>query len=154
MMARFDVNLPTVEQIIQLLKDNQLTEITVQTGDNKISIKSETQVSYASAPAAPMAQAPAAAPAAAEAAACLPAQTGHIVTSPMVGTFYRSPAPTSPMFVEVGDKVVCGQTICIIEAMKLMNELESDVIGKISKILVEDGQPVEYGQALFEIDPA
>ncbi len=80
--------------------------------------------------------------------------TGHQVTSPMVGTFYRSPAPEAPTFVEVGDSVRPGQTLCILEAMKLMNELEAEVGGVIRKILVENGQPVEYGQVLFEIDTA
>jgi acetyl-CoA carboxylase biotin carboxyl carrier protein len=72
----------------------------------------------------------------------------------MVGTFYRSPAPEAPAFVEVGDSVRPGQTLCILEAMKLMNELEAEVGGVIRKILVENGQPVEYGQVLFEIDTA
>lgn len=80
--------------------------------------------------------------------------TGHLVTSPMVGTFYRSPAPEAPAFVEVGDTVRPGQTLCILEAMKLMNELEAEVGGVIRKILVENGQPVEYGQVLLEIDTA
>lgn len=80
--------------------------------------------------------------------------TGHLVTSPMVGTFYRSPAPEAPPFVEVGDSVRPGQTLCILEAMKLMNELEAEVGGVIRKILVENGQPVEYGQVLLEIDTA
>ncbi|MGH7564610.1 MAG: acetyl-CoA carboxylase biotin carboxyl carrier protein [Gemmatimonadota bacterium] len=74
------------------------------------------------------------------------------VTSPMVGTFYRAPAPEAPPFVEVGDTVRPGQTLCILEAMKLMNELESEVSGIVRRILVENGQPVEYGQALFEIE--
>ncbi len=83
-----------------------------------------------------------------------PVRTAHQVTSPMVGTFYRSPAPEAPMFVEVGDSVRPGQTLCILEAMKLMNELEAEVGGVIRKILVENGHPVEYGQVLFEIDTA
>ncbi len=83
-----------------------------------------------------------------------PMGDGHQVASPMVGTFYRSPAPEAPAFVEVGDSVRPGQTLCILEAMKLMNELEAEVGGVIRKILVENGQPVEYGQILFEIDTA
>jgi len=78
--------------------------------------------------------------------------TAHQVTSPMVGTFYRSPAPEAQVFVEIGDSVRPGQTLCILEAMKLMNELEAEVGGVIRKILVENGHPVEYGQVLFEID--
>jgi acetyl-CoA carboxylase biotin carboxyl carrier protein len=77
----------------------------------------------------------------------------HFITSPMVGTFYRAPDPTSPPFVEVGEEVKKGQTLCIIEAMKLMNEIESDVDGLISEIFVENGKPVEYGQRLFAIQP-
>ena len=78
-------------------------------------------------------------------------EEGHIVKSPMVGTFYRSPSPGSPAFIEVGQTVSDGQTLCIIEAMKLLNEIESDAAGVVKKILVENGQPVEYGQPLFLI---
>ena len=79
---------------------------------------------------------------------------GHLVTSPFVGTFYRTPAPDQPAFVEMGSVVKKGQTLCIIEAMKLMNEIEADEPGKVTEILVENGQPVEFGQALFRIEPA
>ena len=75
------------------------------------------------------------------------------ITAPMVGTFYRSPSPESPFFVEEGNRVTAGQTLCIIEAMKIMNEIESEVTGRISKILIENAQAVEYGQALFVIEP-
>ena len=80
------------------------------------------------------------------------APEGHLVKSPMVGTFYRAPSPGAPSFVEVGQTVTKGQTLCIIEAMKLLNEIESDVAGKVKAILVENGQPVEYGQPLFVIE--
>lgn len=80
-----------------------------------------------------------------------PVEEGHVVKSPMVGTFYRSPSPGSPSFIEVGQTVSEGQTLCIIEAMKLLNEIESDAAGVVKKILVENGQPVEYGQPLFLI---
>lgn len=83
-----------------------------------------------------------------------PASNHHVVTSPMVGTFYRAPAPEAPPFVEVGDSVRVGQTLCILEAMKLMNELESETTGVVKAIHVENGHPVEFGQALFDIDPA
>jgi len=86
------------------------------------------------------------------AAAAPPEPAGHSLKSPMVGTFYRSPSPGSPVFVEVGQAVTKGQTLCIIEAMKLLNEIESDATGTIKAILVENGQPVEYGQALFIIE--
>ena len=113
-------------------------------------------VHAAPAPAAAPAAAHAPAPAAAEAAA--PASGGGSnlveVKSPMVGTFYRSPAPEAPSYVEVGSRVTRGQTLCILEAMKLMNELESDVAGTVREICVENGEPVEYGQVLFRIEPA
>jgi acetyl-CoA carboxylase biotin carboxyl carrier protein len=80
--------------------------------------------------------------------------TGHVIPSPMVGTFFRSPSPTSPPYVEVGDHVRKGQVLCLVEAMKLMNEIESDVDGKVTRILPENGKPVEYGQPLFEITPS
>jgi acetyl-CoA carboxylase biotin carboxyl carrier protein len=76
-----------------------------------------------------------------------------VVTSPMVGTFYRAPAPDADPYIEVGDPVTVGQTVCIVEAMKLMNEIESEVKGRVVKILVENAQPVEYGQKLFLIEP-
>ena len=79
---------------------------------------------------------------------------GHLVNSPFVGTFYRTPAPDQPAFVDVGSVVKKGQTLCIIEAMKLMNEIEADEPGKVTEILVENGQPVEYGQPLFRVEPA
>ncbi len=104
----------------------------------------------------PVANAPAANPGAvaATAAAEAPASNYAEVTSPMVGTFYRAPAPEAPSYVEVGSRVAKGQTLCILEAMKLMNELESDFDGVVREILVENGEPVEYGQTLFLIDPA
>jgi acetyl-CoA carboxylase biotin carboxyl carrier protein len=84
-----------------------------------------------------------------------PVKTNQIkVTSPIVGTFYRASSPDKPAYVEVGDVVKKGQVLCIIEAMKLMNEIESETVGKIVQVLVESGQPVEYGQALFVIEPA
>jgi acetyl-CoA carboxylase biotin carboxyl carrier protein len=95
-----------------------------------------------------------AAPAAAPAAPATPADDkAHVVTSPFVGTFYRKPNPDSAVYVSLGDRVQKGQVLCIVEAMKLMNEIEADVAGTISAILVEDSQPVEYGQPLFKIKP-
>jgi acetyl-CoA carboxylase biotin carboxyl carrier protein len=99
---------------------------------------------------APMGHVPAAP--AVEAAPAEPAQPeGHVVKSPMVGTFYRSPSPTAKSFVEVGQSVKAGETLCIIEAMKLMNEIEADVAGVVKAVLIENGQPVEYGEPLFII---
>ncbi|HET9471573.1 MAG TPA: acetyl-CoA carboxylase biotin carboxyl carrier protein, partial [Usitatibacter sp.] len=107
--------------------------------------------------AAPQMQMPMSAPATGPSAPATPAAapeepTGHTLKSPMVGTFYRAPSPGAPSFVEVGQSVTKGQTLCIIEAMKLLNEIESDVAGTVKAILVENGQPVEYGQPLFLID--
>ena len=93
-----------------------------------------------------------AAPAAPPAAPAAPEPKGHALKSPMVGTFYRAPSPGAPSFVEVGQSVTKGQTLCIIEAMKLLNEIESDASGTVKAILVENGQPVEYGQPLFLIE--
>ncbi|HEY7767317.1 MAG TPA: acetyl-CoA carboxylase biotin carboxyl carrier protein [Longimicrobium sp.] len=103
---------------------------------------------------APAAAAPSAAPAAGAAAPAAPASNLVEIKSPMVGTFYRSPAPEAPSYVEVGTRVGKGQTLCILEAMKLMNELPADTAGTIREILVENGEPVEYGQVLFRLDPA
>jgi acetyl-CoA carboxylase biotin carboxyl carrier protein len=104
----------------------------------------------------PRPAAPAAAPAAAAPAAPAPAPASNLVDvkSPMVGTFYRSPAPEAPAYVELGTRVTTGQTLCILEAMKLMNELPSDVAGVVREICVENGEPVEYGQVLFRVEPA
>jgi acetyl-CoA carboxylase biotin carboxyl carrier protein len=101
----------------------------------------------------PRAAAPAAGPAAEAPAAPAPSSLVEI-KSPMVGTFYRSPAPEAPSYAEVGSRVAKGQTLCILEAMKLMNELESDVAGTVREVCVENGEPVEYGQVLFRIEPA
>ena len=100
---------------------------------------------------APAAPAPAAAAAAPAAAAEAPKASGYTVKSPMVGTFYRTPSPGAKAFVEVGQTVKVGQVLCIIEAMKLLNEIDADVSGTVTKILVENGQPVEFGQPLFVI---
>ena len=114
------------------------------------------QTVYMQAPAAPAA-APAvthaAAPAAPPAAAEAPAETGHVVKSPMVGTFYRAPSPGAKPFVEIGDSIKEGQPICIIEAMKIMNEIEAEVSGVVKEVLVDDAQPVEFGTVLFRVDP-
>ncbi|SOD04172.1 biotin carboxyl carrier protein [bacterium JGI 053] len=102
----------------------------------------------------PQAAAPAASGAASAPAAAPPASNLVEIKSPMVGTFYRSPAPEAPSYAEVGSRVAKGQTLCILEAMKLMNELESDVAGVVREICVDNGEPVEYGQVLFRIEPA
>ncbi|HEX2202336.1 MAG TPA: acetyl-CoA carboxylase biotin carboxyl carrier protein [Longimicrobium sp.] len=112
-------------------------------------------VSVPSAPEAPRASAPAPAPSAAAAVPAAPPRSNLVdVKSPMVGTFYRSPAPEAPPYVEPGSRVARGQTLCILEAMKLMNELESELAGTVREICAENGEPVEYGQVLFRIEPA
>jgi acetyl-CoA carboxylase biotin carboxyl carrier protein len=98
-------------------------------------------------------QAPPAAPGAGAAAAAAVEEKGHVVTSPFVGTFYRRPNPDAPAYVAVNDRVEKGQVLCIVEAMKLMNEIEADISGTILHVLAEDGAPVEYGQPLFKIAP-
>jgi acetyl-CoA carboxylase biotin carboxyl carrier protein len=143
-----------VKKLIELLEESDVAEIEIHEGEESIRISRASQISMA-APmmAAPMAAAAPAAPApTAEAAPAKEEITGHAVRSPMVGTFYRSPAPTSGPFVEVGKQVNVGDTLCIIEAMKLMNQIEADKAGTIKQILVENGQPVEYNQPLFIIE--
>jgi len=142
-----------IKALIALLEESDVTEIEIHEGEESVRISRHKQV--VSAPVAavmPAAAAPvAAAPVAAEAAA--PAKhSGHEVTAPMVGTFYRSSSPGAKPFAEVGQQVNEGDTLCIIEAMKMLNQIESDKAGKISAILVENGQPIEYGQPLFVIE--
>jgi acetyl-CoA carboxylase biotin carboxyl carrier protein len=149
------MDLRKLKKLIDLVQESGIAELEITEGEERVRIASGGSVSVtplaAAAPAvaaAPVAAAPA--PLAA-APAPAPAAEGHVVKAPMVGTFYRAPAPDAKPFVEVGDTVKEGQTICVIEAMKLMNEIESDASGTIKAILVENGQPVEYGQALFII---
>ena len=145
-----------LKQIIKLLKDNGLEEIEVEEKDSKIRVKSsvtETAVALAPAPVATKVAAPIAEDK--SSAADKKAESKYkIIKSPMVGTFYRSPSPDADIYVEEGQTVKKGQTLCIVEAMKLMNEIESEIKGEIVSILVENGQPVEYDEPLFEIDPA
>jgi acetyl-CoA carboxylase biotin carboxyl carrier protein len=153
------MDLRKLKTLIDLVAESGIAELEVTEGEDKVRI-----VKHAAAPAAPpaptttvVATAPAAptpAALAAEAAAAAEAAeaAGHVVKSPMVGTFYRSPSPGAPAFIEQGTVVKAGDTLCIIEAMKLLNEIEADVGGTVKKILVENGQPVEYGQPLFIIE--
>ena len=149
------MDLRKLKKLIDLVQESGIAELEITEGEEKVritSIMAGHQTVYAPMPQmmAPGMAAPAtpvAAPAAAE-----PAQPeGNAVKSPMVGTFYRSPSPNAKSFVEVGQSVKVGDTLCIIEAMKLMNEIESDVAGVVKDILIENGQPVEYGQPLFII---
>lgn len=148
------MDIKQLKQVVKILKDNDLHEIEVEDNDSRIVVKSSMGQVAAPLMAQPLAH-PQAAVATTEAAtdAVKPVSKYAVVTSPMVGTFYRSPSPDADFYVEKGQFVNKGQTICIVEAMKLMNEIESDVKGKIVSILVDNGQPVEYGEPLFEIDP-
>jgi len=153
------MDLRKLKKLIDLVQESGIAELEITEGEEKVKIvKGGAAAMVAAAPAimapaaaTPMAGLPTAAGAAASAPSAEPAAApeGHVVKAPMVGTFYRSPSPDAKAFVEVGQTVKEGDTICIIEAMKLMNEIEADASGSVKAILVENGQPVEYGQPLF-----
>jgi acetyl-CoA carboxylase biotin carboxyl carrier protein len=141
-----------VKKLIELLEESGIAEIEIKEGEESVRISRSSHVAPM-APAmyaAPAPVAPAAAPAPAAPAA--PAITGHQVTSPIVGTFYRSASPGAKPFAEVGQRVNLGDTLCIIEAMKIMNQIEADKAGVVKAILVDNGDPIEYGQSLFVIE--
>ena len=141
-----------IKKLIDLIEESDIAEIEISEGEESVRISrysAAAPVQYAAPVAAPAPAAPAVA------AAPAPAEekvSGHVVKSPMVGTFYRSASPGSPSCVEVGQSVSVGQTLCIIEAMKILNQIEADKSGKIKQILVENAHPVEYGQPLFIIE--
>ncbi len=152
-----------VKKLIELLDESGIAEIEISEGDDSVRIsryaQSAAPVVAAAAPPPPPAPAPApaAAPAAAAAAApeAAPAEAeedGYVVTAPMVGTYYAAPTPGAPNYVQVGDKISEGDTLCIIEAMKMMNQIEAEVSGTVKSIRAQNGEPVEYGQPLFVID--
>ena len=147
------MDLRKLKTLIDLVAESGIAELEITEGDGKVRIVKSVPppppqpMVYAPEPAA----APAPAPAAAAAPAAPAAPQGHIVKAPMVGTFYRAPNPGASPFVEVGQSVKDGEPLCIIEAMKLLNEIEADKTGVIKEILVENGEPVEYGQPLFVI---
>lgn len=150
------MDLRKLKTLIDLVAESSISELEITEGEGRVRIVKNSAPQYApAAPTvqyAPAPQAPDAGAAAATAAAAVPAAPqGHIVTSPMVGSFYRAPSPGAEAFAQVGDTVKEGQTICIIEAMKLLNEIEADKSGVIKEVLVENGQAVEYGQPLFVI---
>ncbi|WP_192036785.1 acetyl-CoA carboxylase biotin carboxyl carrier protein [Halomonas sp. YLGW01] len=141
-----------VKKLIELLEESNISEIEIQEGEESVRISRHPNgVAYQPAPAAPAPAAAPAAPAASAEPAAPAAPTGHTVNSPMVGTFYRASAPGAKAFVEVGQSVKKGETICIVEAMKMMNQIEADKDGVIEAILVEDGEPVEYDQPMLVI---
>ena len=166
--------LKELKELIEFLKENKIGEFDLERGDLKVRIKfaqeggadvaglARALASHAQA--SPVAAAPAASVPISAHAAAVPSPDAsaaqsddeaslHIVKSPIVGTFYESPSPGSPAFIKIGDQVEMGQVLCIVEAMKLMNEMESDAAGEIVKRFVQNGQPVEYGQRLFAVRP-
>jgi acetyl-CoA carboxylase biotin carboxyl carrier protein len=150
------MDLRKLKKLIDLVQESGIAELEVTEGEEKVRISrvgqtAQTVVPVAGGAAAPLPAAAQPAPAAPAAAAAEEKVEGHVVKSPMVGTFYRSPSPGAKTFVEVGDTVAPGDTLCIIEAMKLLNEIEADHGGTIKEVYVENGQPVEYGEPLFLI---
>lgn len=153
------MDLRKLKTLIDLVSESNISELEITEADGKVRIvKSDpaaviaVQPVYAAAPAMPVVTAAAAAPVAAAAAPAAPVETGHVVKSPMVGTFYRASSPNAKPFADIGQQVKEGEAICIIEAMKIMNEIEADKSGTITKILAENGQAVEFGQPLFVIE--
>ncbi len=165
------MNQKELKELIEFLIEKDVTEFELERGDVKVRIKRGTEsasggdVHYVTVPSMaspavmePRAASPAPASAPAPTSSPAPAEAAkeeglHIITSPIVGTFYEAPSPGSPPFVKPGDTVEVGQVLCIIEAMKLMNEIECDVAGEVVRRVVNNGQPVEYGQPLFEVRP-
>ena len=163
--ARASVNMEELRELIALLRDNGLAELELESADFRVRLRREgvsasgdhSQHSAAPAPVSLPNTAPATAPSSTPANAPTPSSAAstdqdlHIITSPIVGTFYRSPSPTAEPFVKIGSNVEAVSVVCIIEAMKLMNEIQAEATGEVVKIYVENGQPVEYGQPLFGI---
>ncbi|TDQ76522.1 acetyl-CoA carboxylase biotin carboxyl carrier protein [Sphingobacterium yanglingense] len=156
------MDIKQIQDLIKFVSKSGVNEVSIEEKDFKITIKTNQEPTYVTA--AIPAVAPVAAPTAPAAPAAAPVAVvatpaaddeSHLITvkSPMIGTFYRSPGPDKASFVNVGDDITPGKVICIVEAMKLFNEIESEVSGKIVKILVNDAQPVEYDQPLFLVDP-
>jgi acetyl-CoA carboxylase biotin carboxyl carrier protein len=146
------MDLERIEALLKLMREYKVGEIAYEDEGLSVTVTMGGAAAPAVQMAAPVAMAPVA-HAAPEAPAAAPAQKGHIVKSPMVGTFYRQAKPSAPPFVEVGTKVKVGQVLCILEAMKLMNELESDVAGTVAEIYLGNASPVQFGQDLFRIVP-
>jgi acetyl-CoA carboxylase biotin carboxyl carrier protein len=152
-----------IEQLLQFMTEHNLEEFEYSRGDLRIRLRKPSAGVLVAAPrgraneiieASSVGASPSSSGAAAAASEAQPAEDLHLVKSPIVGTFYAAPSPGSDPFVKIGARVETGQTLCIVEAMKLMNEIEADVTGELVKIFVEAGQPVEYGQPLFGIRPS
>lgn len=158
------MDIKQIQDLIKFVSKSGVNEVSIEEKDFKITIKTAQEPTYvtatvpAPAPAPTIAAAPATSAAPSAPAAASPAVTDEskyiTIKSPMIGTFYRSSSPDKPSFVNVGDEIAEGQVLCIIEAMKLFNEIESEVSGKIVKVLVDNSQPVEYDQPLFLVEPA
>ena len=150
------MNITEIRKLIKLVQSSDVTEIEVTEGESSIRISRQGSIATPVAFTAPQAIAPTTTAAAQETITTTTDNTEHehVVNSPMVGTFYRSPGPDSDAFVNEGDKVKKGDTLCIIEAMKLMNEIEAEYAGIVTEILVENATPLEYGQPIFVITPA
>ncbi len=158
------MDIKEIQELIKFVAKSGVSEVSIDRKDFKITIKAQSNMQTivnATIPAAPAVQAlpvaasPAPAPSAAPAPAAPAAEASNLITikSPMIGTFYRSSSPDKPSFVNVGDEIKAGQVVCIIEAMKLFNEIESEISGKIVKVLVDNASPVEYDQPLFLVEP-
>ncbi|MDF7819775.1 acetyl-CoA carboxylase biotin carboxyl carrier protein [Runella sp. MFBS21] len=155
-----------IQKLLDFIANSGLDEVNIETGELKVSVKrNNTTTTYVTpapvpvATAAPVAAAPVATPAAAPSPAAAPALKADeskylTIKSPMIGTFYRSAGPDKASFVEIGDEISSGKVVCIVEAMKLFNEIESEISGRIVKVLVENATPVEYDQPLFLVEPA
>lgn len=152
------MDIRSIRKLIEIVEQSDVAEIEIKEGEHNIRITRSKEPVMMSAPAAPAQVAYETAPSAAPQPAtpaetpAPAAETGHTVPSPMVGTFYASPSPDAGPFVSVGDQVSAGDTLCIIEAMKIMNPIEADVSGTVKKILAQNAEPVEFGQALFIIE--
>jgi acetyl-CoA carboxylase biotin carboxyl carrier protein len=144
-----------VKKLIELLEESGIAEIEIKEGEEAVRISRMPTGAYAHAPAPVMLAAPAPAPApvaAAPAEAAKPRANEHVVTAPMVGTFYAAATPGAKAFVDIGDEVKAGQVLCIIEAMKMMNQIEADKGGRVTSVMAQNGDPVEFGQPLFVIE--
>ena len=157
------MDLKQIHELIKIVNKSNIGEISIEDKDGKVTIKQkeEAAVTYTSAPSqavyapGPAASAPAAAPVASAPAAAPAPKADNLITikSPMIGTFYRRPSPDKPLLADVGTDVAAGKVVCIIEAMKLFNEIESEISGTIVKVLVEDASPVKFDQPLFLVEP-
>ena len=156
------MNLKEIQHLVEIISASGLDEVIIKEGESEITLRRNSSkvqvvnqpvVAVPSAPAVLPVQAPAAPAQTAAAPAAAPASDLLEIRSPIVGTFYSAPSPDSPPFVSAGDKIKSGDVLCIIEAMKLMNEIEAEISGTVAEVLVENGQPVEYNQVLFRVKP-